>query len=270
MGISAKDTYEKDYCQRILEYIDPSMIPIHAGMIPDVWQEIVLKSTQSRILLLCGRQVGKSTVMSILAYYFAQFIPNQVIGIVSPSQKQSNETLRKVTDLEALLGYPVKKKYEAVQKIEYLNRSRILALPGNQKTARGLTGDLILLDEGAQILDEVYTAISPMLSIRKGRLVIASTAFGKIGWFFNKYETIVKARTDPKNPNKYEDWLVINITADDCPRHTSEFLDSERDSMGEKLFNQEYYNTFLDPVDSVFTSDVINRIWDDGIKPLIL
>src|SRR4051812_13421040 len=38
-----------------------------AGLIPDSWQERLLRSAARRQLLLCSRQCGKSTVAAVLA-----------------------------------------------------------------------------------------------------------------------------------------------------------------------------------------------------------
>src|SRR5271155_1973753 len=64
VGLSIEERAEwfKGVLQR-----DPSQIMKRARLAPDPWQEQVLGSTTEQILLLCSRQVGKSTVAGALA-----------------------------------------------------------------------------------------------------------------------------------------------------------------------------------------------------------
>ena len=46
--------------------LDPVRLAAQAGFAPDPWQCDVLRSMAPRVLLLCSRQAGKSTVTSLL------------------------------------------------------------------------------------------------------------------------------------------------------------------------------------------------------------
>src|SRR5262245_4510789 len=46
---------------------DPAQILRLSGLVPDPWQEQLLRSEASRVLLLCSRQVGKSTAAAAVA-----------------------------------------------------------------------------------------------------------------------------------------------------------------------------------------------------------
>ena len=77
----------------------PSSLMMAAGLEPDPWQSDVLASTASRILLLCCRQAGKSTVTAALALSTVMTLPGALVLLISPSQRQSGELFRKVTGL---------------------------------------------------------------------------------------------------------------------------------------------------------------------------
>src|SRR5262245_8530130 len=49
-----------------------------AGMEPDPWQAQVLHSQASRLLLLCCRQAGKSSVTAVLALHEALYRPGSL------------------------------------------------------------------------------------------------------------------------------------------------------------------------------------------------
>ena len=64
------------------------------------------------------------------------------------------------------------------------------------------------------------------------------------------------------------DWERVKITAEQCPRISRAFLEAQKQKMPERCFLQEYYNAFLEPFDSVFREEDIDRLVDPNIKPL--
>lgn len=85
--------------------------------------------------------------------------------------------------------------------------------------------------------------------------VALSTAYGKQGWYFDAWDN------DPS-------WHKENITADQCPRISKEFLEAEKRKMPERLFLQEYTNQFLEPADSVFRWEDIEAMVDPTVQSL--
>lgn len=55
--------------------LDPVALARTMGSAPDPWQARVLRSPANRVMLNCARQVGKSTVTSILAGHAALYDP---------------------------------------------------------------------------------------------------------------------------------------------------------------------------------------------------
>jgi hypothetical protein len=83
-----------------------------------------------------------------------------------------------------------------------------------------------------------------------------STPFGKRGHFFHEW-----AEGD-------DTWERILITAHDCPRIKPEFLEEERQALGEWWFKQEYLCEFVETVDQVFGYDEVHSALDAEIEPL--
>lgn len=65
--------------------LDPVLLCERIGMVPDEWQADVLRSRERRIALAIGRQVGKSTVASILAVHQAVYVPGSLVLAAAPS-----------------------------------------------------------------------------------------------------------------------------------------------------------------------------------------
>jgi hypothetical protein len=79
-------------------------------------------------------------------------------------------------------------KSESVLRLELMNGSRIIALPGESNTVRGYSGaTLIICDEAARIPDELLAAIRPMLATSNSRLIALSTHHGRQGWVFEAW-----------------------------------------------------------------------------------
>jgi Terminase RNaseH-like domain/Terminase large subunit, T4likevirus-type, N-terminal len=202
------------------------------GLEPDPWQLEALQSEQPQILLNCCRQAGKSTVVAILGLVEAMFRPMTRVILVSRSHRQSRELLKLMAFFFDLLRQPLRKRVNA-QEIELNNLSRIVSVPCRADTIRGFAQvDLLVIDEAAQVPDELYRTVRPMLAVSKGRLICLSTPYGKRGFFWDAWA------------NDGEDWARIEIPASKCPRIEPAFLEKEKRALGESWFRQEYCCSF--------------------------
>jgi hypothetical protein len=140
--------------------------------------------------------------------------------------------------------------------LELENGSRIVTLPGTEKTIRGFSGtSLLVLDEAARVEDALYHAIRPMLAVSGGALMMLTTPYGKRGVF---YEEWIGGRG----------WERYEVPASECPRITPEFLEEERATLPPFIYRQEYECSFEETEDQVFTTDLIDRAVTDEVQPL--
>src|SRR5918997_2920078 len=154
------------------------------GVEPDAWQEDLLRSTSDRVLLNCSRQSGKSTTSAIIALHRALYHEGSLILCLAPALRQSQELFGKVAGFYRDLGRPVAPQGERKLSLELENGSRIVTLPGSEKTIRGFSGaTLLLVDEASRIDDSLYYSIRPMLAVSGGRLMMLSTPAGRRGVF---------------------------------------------------------------------------------------
>src|SRR5262249_54855453 len=79
----------------------------------------------------------------------------------------------------------------------------------------------------ALVPDELYRTVRPMLAVSRGRLVCLSTPYGKRGFF---YEAWAKGR----------EWTRIEVPAAKVARIAPEFLEEERQALGETFYRQGY------------------------------
>jgi hypothetical protein len=134
---------------------------------------------------------------------------------------------------------------------------RDVALPGKEATIRGFSGtDLLIEDEASRVSDDLYAAIRPMLAVSGGRLVLLSTPWGRRGHFYEAWE------------NGGDSWERYRVPATECPRISPEWLEEERRSLPDFIFQQEYLCEFLDTKDQYFATDLVAAALTESITPL--
>jgi len=225
---------------------------------PDDWQEKVLRYTGDRLIMLCSRQTGKSTVASIMALHKALFNPDSLTLVVSPSQRQSSELFRKIVGEMNKLMYQPKKIEDNRLSMTLQSGSRIVSLPSQEATVRGFSSpDLVIIDEASRVQDSLYFALRPMLAVSGGQLILLSTPAGRQGFFFEAWES-------------ESGWEKVKILAQNCPRITPEFLAEELATLGRWFYSQEYECHFVEGEQSMFRYDDVLAAFNPEVKTLKL
>ena len=133
---------EREKPKAVLTYSDPLHFATHTlGFVPDDWQAKVLSWIARRLLLLCCRQSGKSTVTAILALHRALYFAKSLILLVSPSLRQSSELFKKVSEFLALLPVHPALIEDNRLSLQLANGSRIVSLPSKESNIRGSCGN---------------------------------------------------------------------------------------------------------------------------------
>jgi terminase large subunit-like protein len=228
------------------------------GLVPDAWQEDLLRSTSERVLLNCCRQSGKSTMTAVIALHRALYHPGSLILCLAPALRQSQELFAKIAGFYRDLGRPVSPIGERKLSLELENGSRIITLPGTEKTIRGFSGvSLLIVDEAARVEDELYFALRPMLAVSGGTLIMLSTPYGQRGIFYEEW-----------THGDSREWQRFRVSADQVPRISVEFLSEERRALGSRWFEQEYMCVFGELEGAVFSQEAIDRMFDTEYKLL--
>jgi hypothetical protein len=235
--------------------LDPELFMLSTGLKPEPWQRELLRSTAIRLALLCPRQSGKSTATARVALHHAIYHCDAVVLVLSPSQRQSDLLFEKIIEgFEAMPEKPAGARAIA-GRLELPNGSRIISLPGNEKTIRGLSADLIVVDEAAQVSDALFNTVLPMVIARSGRIIALSTPFGKRGFFY-------KACTASGSR-----WRLIKITAEESALIGPEKLEEARQTYDPHWYRQEFLCEFLGDSTQYFDSELIAAAFDPQIEP---
>jgi hypothetical protein len=237
--------------------LDPVLLMRDAGLEPDAWQAELLRKRPKRALLCCCRQCGKTEVAVTLAEHTALCDAGSLTLILSPSQRQSGETFRRLMLLHNKLEGVPELVAESALRAVYVNGSRVIALPGSEKTTRGYAGaKLIIIDEAARVDDALLAAVRPMMAVVDGSLIALSTPAGKRGWFYESWTS-----GDPT-------WHRVRVPASECPRLTKAFLDEEKRELGPMRYSEEYELAFLEPDEAAFPTALIDAAFTTEVRPL--
>src|SRR3990167_4802387 len=216
----------------------------------DDWQKDYI-AEDGNCFLLCGRQSGKTTAMSIK---IAEKAVNEKKAcdylVVAFTERQAYALFFKtLTYLKARYPNMIKRGVDkpTMHEINLTNGVCIMCYACGQSGTglRTYTLKRLFIDEGAPMNREIFTSISPMLSVAGGSMDIASTPRGKEGFF---YEC-----------SKRDDFKKFYISAEDCPRHKKDFLAAEKSRMSKLEYAQEYLAVFLDELRRVFNDELIEK-----------
>lgn len=228
------------------------------GFEPDPKQAELLATTAPQVILNCTRQWGKSTVTAARAVYEAWSKPESLTLVLSPSERQSGEFVRKARRFAAMVDSKVRGDGQNRCSVMLANGARIVGVPSREDTIRGFSAvSLLLVDEASRVADELYDAVRPMQAVSNGAKWLLSTPFGKRGFFWEEWE------------KGGADWKRVCVPATECVRISAEFLARERRrAWREEWYRQEYLCEFIDGDDCVFPRELVERAFTDKVKPL--
>ena len=219
---------------------------------PFEYQAEILEDEHPRMLIVGGRQIGKSLTLAIKALWNAFVKPNQDILIIAPTQRQSQVIYDKIFDIiyknDFIRSYTTK---FTLSETKFQNGSVIRCLTSGLtgEYVRGYAATMIIYDEAAFIPDEVFIALEPSLAVKGRQAIMSSTPYGKRGTFWNIYSHEIANRTNL--------WNIYKIKSIQNPLITKEFLEMARNSRTPVQFAQEFEGEFIDDTGLFFPFNLV-------------
>lgn len=236
--------------------LDPVVFAKGLSFGPERWQRTLLRTEARRVLVLCARQVGKTTTTAIRALHTAVYRPDSLILIVSPSQRQSDEVLHRIKSMYRMLGRPLAAERENGSELVLENGSRVVSLPGTEGTSRGFAGArLLIMDEAARIDDDIFASVLPMVA-PDGAIWALSTPWGQRGWFYELHQDATAA------------WERHKITAHESEQYSPARIAEVKAALGSFVFASDYECVFGDVETQVFSTALVRAALDPSVLPL--
>ena len=191
------------------------------------------------IVLAC-RQSGKSISSVVYLLWYALFNPEKTIAILANKGATAREMLTRITLALENLPFFLQPGCKTLNKgsIEFSNNSRIIASATSGSSIRGMSVNLLFLDEFAFVENagQFYTSTYPVVSSGKtSRVIITSTANG-IGNVYQKLWEGAVQGTNEYKPFRVDWW--------DVPGRDEEWKKQTIANTSELQFEQEFGNTF--------------------------
>jgi hypothetical protein len=204
------------------------------------------------IILAC-RQSGKSISSVGYLLWYAIFHPEKTIAILANKGATAREMLARVTLMLENLPFFLQPGCKALNKgsIEFSNNSKIIAAATSGSSIRGLSINLLFLDEFAFIDNDAtfYTSTYPVVSSGKNtKIIITSTANG-IGNVFHKLWEGAVTKTNEFKPFRVDWW--------DVPGRDEKWKKQTIANTSEIQFDQEFGNTFQGRGNSLISAEAL-------------
>lgn len=204
------------------------------------------------IVLAC-RQSGKSISSVAFLLWFAIFHPEKTIAVLANKGATAREMLARVTLMLENLPFFLQPGARALNKgsIEFSNNSRILAAATSGSSIRGMSVNLLYLDEFAFVerAAEFYTSTYPVISSGKDtKVIITSTANGIGNMFHTIWEGSVQGVNQFK-PFRVDWW--------DVPGRDEKWKQETIANTSQLQFDQEFGNTFFGTGDTLIASHIL-------------
>ncbi len=256
--------------EEVKEYIKCSKDPVHFcktylkvislddGLVPFTlypYQEKMFdhfNNNRFSIVLAC-RQSGKSISSVGYIIWYACFHSEKTIAILANKGATAREMLARVTLMLENLPFFLQPGTKALNKgsIEFSNNSRIIAAATSGSSIRGMSVNLLFLDEFAFVerANEFYTSTYPVISAGKDtKVIITSTANGIGNTFHKIWEGAVQ---------KVNEFVPFTVNWYDVPGRDEEWKKQTIANTSQLQFDQEFGNTFFGTGDTLINAETL-------------
>ena len=214
---------------------------------PNPFQEAVIDYYDNKykewhtLFLMASRRSGKSTVVSLIAA-LELLKPNAGVALVAPTNKQTEIIFNEVLNILRKLNLKPIKINSNEKSFKMENGSFFKA--SSEKTATQLEGysySLLLVDEVYLLndIEPIIASLSPAMSTfgvyEDTKIPVAKTIL--LGSVKPNKQIIELAN---KGLRKEKGFVTLKFTAYDNPLLSKEFLEAEKEKLGEAKFKQEY------------------------------
>ena len=192
------------------------------------------------VVLAC-RQSGKSISACGYLLWFALFQPEKTIAVLANKGATAREMLARITIMLENIPFFLQPGVKALNKsnIDFSNNSRIIAAATTGQSIRGLSVNLLYLDEFAFVerAAEFYTSTYPVISSGTDtKIIVTSTANGIGNPFHKIWEGSIQGVNEYSN---------FRVDWHDVPGRDEEWKQQTINNTSQIQFDQEFGNTFF-------------------------
>ena len=212
-------------------------------------------SERYNIVLAC-RQSGKSISACAYLLWFALFKPEQTVAVLANKGATAREMLGRITLMLENIPFFLQPGCKALNKgsLEFSNNSRILAAATSGSSIRGMSVNLLYLDEFAFVerASEFYTSTYPVVSAGKNtKIIITSTANGIGNMFYNIWQGAEQG---------VNEFSSFRVDWWDVPGRDEQWKNETISNTSQLQFDQEFGNTFFGTGDTLINAETLLQL----------
>lgn len=200
-------------------------------------QSEIFSSTKRFCVVNAGRRFGKTWLSGAKIMEKCINYTGKIVIYIAPTLVMARNLMWDTWIKEHIPDDYVQHKNEQFMVMTFKNGSKFYCLSAEHPDRlRGLTADLLIVDECAMIANGFYDVIRPLISDKHhdGEALYISTPKG-YNWF---YDMFCKGRENPKT------WDCFEFTTLDGGNVDEEEIAEARRDMSPKMFAQEYLASF--------------------------
>ena len=204
-------------------------------------------------VVLASRQSGKSITSCAYLLWYLLFNPEVTVAVLANKGVIAREMISRIVTMLESVPFFLQPGVKILNKgnIEFGNDSKVVAAATSSSSIRGLSINLLYLDEFAFVenAEEFYTSTYPVVTSGKNsKVIITSTANGVGNMFYKIYESAIQKQSEYKH-------FLINWY--DVPGRDEEWKKQTIANTSETQFEQEYGNSFLGTGTTLINSNTL-------------
>ena len=210
-----------------------------------------------RVILMEGRQQGKTTTSAAYILWYTLFQPNKTVAILANKATAAREVLDRYQTMYEMLPKWMQQGVVGWNKgdIELENGSKVFTAATSASGIRGKSVNLLYVDEAAiipnNVAEEFFTSVYPTISAGETtKILLSSTPLG--------YNHFWKFWNDAENGRN--GFTPLFIPYWEIPGRDEKWAAEQKAMLGELKYNQEVSCKFLGSSLTLINADVIARM----------
>ena len=245
------------------------IVNVDAGLIPfkmyDFQKDMMWKFHQNRFnIAKLPRQSGKSTIVTTYLLHYALFNENVNIAILANKAATAREMLSRLQLSYENLPRWMQQGIVAWNRgsLELENGSKIIAASTSASAIRGMSFNIVFLDEFAfipnHICDQFFSSVYPTISSgKKSKVIIISTPNG-MNMFYKMWNDALKSRNE---------YVPTEVHWSEVPGRDAAWKEQTIKNTSQRQFTQEFECEFLGSQDTLIAPSKLKSLsFDTPIK----
>jgi len=238
------------------------IVSVDEGLVPfemyDFQKDLVRKFHENRFnIAKLPRQTGKSTTVVSYLLHYALFNDSANIGILANKASTARDLLGRLQTAYENLPKWLQQGVIAWNKgsMELENGSKIMAASTSASAVRGMSFNIIFLDEFAfvpnHIADDFFSSVYPTISSgQRTKVIIISTPYGMNHFY--------KLWVDAQNQRNNYIWSEVHWS--EVPGRDAKWKEETIKNTSERQFTQEFECEFLGSVDTLIAASKLRSL----------